>query len=257
MEPTKLQMPLARAVQRGPVFRSTEDDVDRPADVLGTLEIRFAPFNIWYEIRDWWEGEFLERIAPGAFRKTIRERGPDGFRVQFDHGYDPVIGSKLLGPIRSITEAEDSPVAVVDLLDTSYNRDLLPGLRRGLYGSSFRFEVIKERWDDDPGTSPHNPRGLPERTILEVRLYELGPVTWPANPSATAGMRSLTAELMDRMRSRDPEYVTNLEQRVRSRRRSTPAPPAEPLHDATPEPHNALHGATARRRALDRALIGL
>jgi HK97 family phage prohead protease len=260
MEPTKIRdMDLVRAVSRTPELRAAEDDQD---DVLGVLEVRFSVFNSWYEIEDWWEGRFLERTAPGAFAKTIKDNGTN-FRVQFDHGHDPTIGSKILGPIRSLEEAKDSPVGVVDLLDTSYNRDLLPGLRRGLYGSSFRFRVVKEEWNDEPGRSDHNPDGVPERTITEVRLFEFGPVTWPANPDATAGMRSGTGEYLDRLRGAHPDYVTRMADLVRSRR-STPRPgadpvtpePQEPREDAT-EPRPALHGLTARRRKLVRAQIGI
>ena len=52
------------------------------------------------------------------------------------------------------------------------------------------FEVLGEQWDREPKPSDTNPDGLPERSITEVRLHEAGPVTWPANPDATAGVRS-------------------------------------------------------------------
>jgi hypothetical protein len=35
---------------------------------------------------------------------------------------------------------------------------------------------------------------LPERTIKELRLFEFGPVTFPAYQSATAGVRSSEAD---------------------------------------------------------------
>jgi phage head maturation protease len=37
-----------------------------------------------------------------------------------------------------------------------------------------------------PGKSDYNPDGLPEITILEARLIEFGPVTFPAYAGATA-----------------------------------------------------------------------
>ena len=49
---------------------------------------------------------------------------------------------------------------------------------------------LGEQWDREPKPSDTNPDGLPERSITEVRLHEAGPVTWPANPDATAGVRS-------------------------------------------------------------------
>jgi hypothetical protein len=87
----------------------------------------------------------------------------------------------------------------VPLLDTSYNNDLLPGLRAGLYGSSFRFSVIKEQFERNMPKSAYNPDGLPERTLQEVDLMELGPVTFPAYAGATAGVRSETDDYIRRL----------------------------------------------------------
>jgi phage head maturation protease len=109
----------------------------------------------------------------------------------FNHGMDFGIGDKLLGTVSSLSEEKDSPVALVDLYDeASYVRDLIPGLRAGDYGSSFMFEVLRDSWNHEPEPSDYNPEGLPERDIEEVRLLEAGPVTFPANPAATAGLRS-------------------------------------------------------------------
>lgn len=67
----------------------------------------------------------------------------------------------------------------------------MPGLRAGAYGASFRFSVMRERFDPHPPASTYNERGLPERTLEQVRLLELGPVTFPAYAGATVGVRSL------------------------------------------------------------------
>lgn len=169
---------------------------------MPTMDVRFSQFDSWYEIDSWFEGTFLERTVRGAFKQTIRE-DRDSIKVLFDHGFDPQIGNKVLGPIESLSEEDDSPLGVVPLFDTTYNRDLLPGLESGVYGSSFRFRVTGEKWDDEPGESEHNPKGLPERTITKVRVFEFGPVTFPANPSSTAGLRSLTDSYYERLRQRD------------------------------------------------------
>jgi len=201
--------------------RPVEYRADSGADdgSLGVMIVRFAPFDTWYEVDSVWEGRFLERIAPGAFTKTIRENG-SRIKILFNHGNDPQIGDKVLGSVLDIREEPDGPVAEVSLFDTSYNRDLLPGLRAGVYGASFMFRPVKEEWTDAPEPSEHNPEGLPERVIREVRLFECGPVTWPANPAATAGMRatgkmiSLTDEFYAHLRQRDPERVERLAERV-------------------------------------------
>lgn len=247
MKPTKIKdMDLVRAAAWSPGLRAQKADPEpdqaaREEDILGVMDIRFSPFDVWYEIDDWWEGRFLERTTRGAFAKTIKDNGPAGFRVQFDHGYDPFIGSKVLGIPESVTEEADSATGVVPLLDTSYNRDLLPGLRRGAYGSSFRFRVIKDEWNDEPERSDHNPDGIPERTIREIRLMEFGPVTWPANPDATAGMRSLTARFMEKVRDQNPDYVRRFMERVEMVR-STAGTPQGAADLGTSEPRTALPG---------------
>lgn len=216
-----LQGDVARATPT--VVRAvTSDDSAMP-----TMEVRFSAFDTWYEIDSLFEGTFLERVSKGAFVKTIRENR-DRMRVLFDHGYDPQIGNKVLGPIKDLREDADSPVGVVPLFDTSYNRDLVPGLEAGVYGSSMRMRVIKDEWNDDPGPSAHNPKGIPERTIKEIRLVEFGPVTFPANPDATAGVRSLTDMLYEQMRSRDPQTVAEVERTAPNFRT---APPVEPATD--------------------------
>ena len=183
-----------------------------PADegTMPLMDVRFSPFGVWYEIDSWWEGRFLERTVRGAFAKTIQENR-DRIKSLFNHGYDPQIGDKVLGTIEDLREDADTAVGEVRLFDTSYVRDLVPGLEAGVYGSSMRMRVIKDEWNDDPGVSEHNPQGIPERTISEVRLYEFGPVTFPANPDATSGTRSATDDFYERLRSRDPHRVNELE----------------------------------------------
>jgi HK97 family phage prohead protease len=201
---------------------------------MPTMTVDFSVFGTWYEIDSWFEGQFLERTMPGSFKKTIQENG-DNVKVLFDHGMDSQIGNKVLGSIATLSEEVTGPHAEVPLFDTSYNRDLLPGLEAGVYGSSFRFRVIKEEWNDEPGESDWNPKGLPERSIKEVRLMEFGPVTFPANPDSTAGVRALTDEYYGRVRSRQPEAYADLVSRAQSMkhavRATAPAPKAKPSKD--------------------------
>lgn len=196
---------IVRAIKPGVEFRAEE-----PAEgTLGTLEGHFAVFDQWTEIHSIFEGDFLERIAPGSFTKTFQENRSD-MRVLFQHGSDPQIGDKVLGPIDVLEEDEQGARYEVPLLDTSYNRDLEPGLRHDLYGASFRFRVMKEDLDREPKRSPYNPDGLPERTIREVQVMEFGPVTFPAYAGATAGLRSMTDEFLVGRFAADPEQLRQL-----------------------------------------------
>ena len=187
-----------------------------------TLVGYYSRSNVWYEIDSFWEGRFLERVAPGAHAKTIKA-DRDRMRVLFDHGFDPNLGNKPLGPIEVLEERDEGPWYEVPLLDTDYNRDfVLPALQGrtidgrtfgSQLGASFRFYVDADMWDNDPGRSDHNPDGIPERTITRVQVLEFGPVTFPANPAATAGVRSLTDEFADHLK--DPAFVARFTDRLR------------------------------------------
>lgn len=206
-------------VARSALLRA--DDVKDTADddgTLGTMVVRFSPVDTWYEINSMWEGRFLERTKMGAFKKTAREaKRSDGrysTKVMFNHGMDMNIGDKLLGVPTRYEEVDTpeyrGPELEVPLWDTSYNRDLAPGIRDGAYGSSFMFDVVREEWEHEPEASDYNPDGLPERTISEVRTFEAGPVTWPASPTATSGMRCMTDLYVEQVSARSASLHDDL-----------------------------------------------
>lgn len=156
----------------------------RAADITDGRTMTGYPivFDTWTTINSW-EGEFKERIAPGALKKTLRESG-DKVKILFNHGMDPQIGDKPLGRASVMRTDANGLYVEVPLSDTSYNQDLLALMRDGaIDGMSFRFSVVNEEWQTPK-------RGLPERTITELRLYELGPVTFPAYEATTVGLRS-------------------------------------------------------------------
>ncbi|WP_198679474.1 phage major capsid protein [Thermomonospora amylolytica] len=247
--PERLDIPVCRAVP-GALELRAEDDGEGDGDGgMPTMTGHFSVFDTWYEIDSIFEGRFLERTAKGAFKKTFRESG-DRIRVLLEHGYDPTVGDKPLGVPTRLAEDETGPAYEVPLLDTSYNRDLVPALKAGAYGSSFRFRVMKDEWVQEPGTSEHNPEGLPERTIKEVRVIEFGPTVFPANPDATAGLRSTTDRYYDQLRKRHPEQYDEALRSVRAvRTPAAPARPAEPRTPAAPSTGAAPAAAPARAGA--------
>lgn len=177
-----------------------------------TLYGHFATFNDWYEIDSWFEGRFLESIAPGAFRRAFREQR-DRLRVMFNHGTDPSIGFKPLGEPTVLREDKTGPYYEADLFDVPYVNDLLPALRAGQFGASFKFRVVGEEWHSPREPASHNPEMLDERTITDVDLWEFGPVVWGANPAATSGVRSLTDHYMEALLN-DPLFVARFTERA-------------------------------------------
>jgi HK97 family phage prohead protease len=234
---------LIRAVMPGVQYRdSSDDNTDGPV-----LFGHFARYNEWTEIRSLYEGHFMERFAPGAFKKTLAEQR-DRLRVLFQHGNDPDIGDKPIAELRDVGEDEEGAYYEARLFD-GLPALVMSGLRAGQYGASHRFSVLREREEKRPERSEHNPDGLPERTVTEARLFEFGPVTFPAYAGATAGVRSMTDDfLMAAVRSNPDEVREMLKQAVDLATPSTTEQDDAPSdRDAEPDPQVEVHLTDERR----------
>lgn len=166
-----------------------------------TFEGYGAVFNSPTRI-DSWEGVFDEQIAPGAFRKSIRERTP---KFQFDHGRS-TFGSLPCGVIEDITEDDRGLFVKARMSAAPYWEALREAIASGAVdGMSFRFSVIRDEWRDAEGkvVKPDEveealftgSRGVLLRTLKEVKVAEVGPVVWPAYADTTAGLRSKVIDL--------------------------------------------------------------
>jgi HK97 family phage prohead protease len=233
---------LIRAAMPGVQYRdSSDDNADGPV-----LFGHFARYNEWTEIRSAYEGHFMERFAPGAFKKTLTEQR-DRLRVLFQHGNDPDIGDKPIAELRDVGEDDEGAFYEARLFD-GLPALVMSGLRAGQYGASHRFSVLREREDTRPERSEHNPDGLPERTVTEARLFEFGPVTFPAYAGATAGVRSMTDDfLMAAIRSNPDEVRAMLEQAVDLNPTPTEEQDAPSERDAEPDPQVEVHLTDERR----------
>lgn len=232
--PRKLDVDVVRCRDLPAALVRAELDGATSTAPLGTLTGEFSVFGAWYEINSYWEGHFVERILPGAFKRTLNNRTDQSpIRVLLEHGFDPTVGDKPLGVPSLIEERGTGVYAETPLLDTSYNRDLAPALAAGAYGQSFRFGVVRDEWVE-PGADgfddavPAKWRDLPQRSVGEVRASEFGPTVWPASPSTngTTGLRSGTDGFYEQLKRRDPSAY---EQAFRSVR------PALALAAAVPE----------------------
>tara|TARA_R110000868_G_scaffold233628_2_gene487368 strand:- start:10782 stop:11858 length:1077 start_codon:yes stop_codon:yes gene_type:complete len=126
-------------------------------------------------------GGFVEQVAPGAFKKTILEAD---VRALFNHDPNYVLGRNKAGTLRMVEDAKGLAYEV-DLPDTQQARDLAESMRRGdITQSSFGFRVIRDSW----GVTADD---YPLRTLEEVALYDVSPVTYPAYTEASSALRSL------------------------------------------------------------------
>lgn len=146
------------------------------------LEGYAAVFNSPTLIDSAREGRFNEIIAPGAFKKTLSDRTPV---LQFDHGSHPLIGSIPLGVIQHVREDAHGLFVRARLSNNWLIQPVRDAIAEGaIKGMSFRFSVPEGRDKWDQRTDP------PTRTVTEAKLFELGPVVWPAYESTSVGVRS-------------------------------------------------------------------
>ena len=128
---------------------------------------------------------FREVIAPGAFSDTVQE---DDIRVLFNHSPNYVLGRNAA---RTADVSEDKTgLLYVARLNPDDPEAMSVGAkikRRDVTGSSFSFTVEN---DDDETWTRDDPAKLPLRTIKRARVYDVGPVTFPAYEETTVSARS-------------------------------------------------------------------
>jgi HK97 family phage prohead protease len=216
---------------------------DEGSDGL-TIEGYGAVFNSVTRISGW-EGDFEEVIAPGAFRKSLRERTP---RMQFDHGQHPLLGSLPLGRWTVAEEDERGLHLVGRLTDNWLVTPFRDAIRDGgVEGMSFRFAVVRDEWTDIEGTRLKDDevahflhrgsgdRGPIRRTLREVKASEAGPVVWPAYDDTAVGVRSRNGLVtIDLGRLREPAQQRQIANLVALADHATRD--AEPGNDEPVEP---------------------
>ena len=119
---------------------------------------------------------FREKIAPGAFNRSLRAR--NDIKLLWNHDSGQILGSTRAGTLR-LEETSKGLLATADLPDTQLGRDAAYLIKRGDIDSmSFGFSV-------PAGGDEWNSEGT-ERTLKSVRLHEVSIVAFPAY-SETAG----------------------------------------------------------------------
>lgn len=160
-----------------PIEVRVEEDAEGRAHIRGYG----AVFNQWSEDL----GFFTEIIEPGAFSKTLQEAD---VRSLWNHDVNYVLGRNRAETLRLFEDERGLGYDVVPP-DTQWARDLLVSIRRGdVNQSSFGFETIRDVWGQEED-------GRVTRRLIEVRLFDVGPVTFPAYPQTSAEARAKAREL--------------------------------------------------------------
>lgn len=171
-----------------------------------------------------------DKVMPGAFNKTIAERGDKVFHL-WSHQFDqPAIGVvKALREIprdqlpesvlRDYPEASGGAEAVTEILDTPRGNEILTGIKAGApYGASFGYDALKYAFIEE--------NGMNVRLLQEVRLHEVSTVLWGANPAAGLGKQILPIdELLKQL------YIVADELKAGNRHSETDYKLIDTLHD--------------------------
>jgi uncharacterized protein len=182
----------------GVIARLEAENKDRARGMaVQKLETRYNWNPVEFEVRETADGmtfegyaalfnqpseplPFIERIAPGAFLRSLKTRNE--IKLLWNHDTSEVLGSKRAGTLRMVEDDRGLRVTA-DLPNTSTGRDAAELLRRGDVDSmSFGFSVPKggDEWSADGS----------ERTLREIKLHEVSIVAFPAYTS-TAGTTSV------------------------------------------------------------------
>lgn len=175
-----------------------------------------AVFDRWSEDL----GFFREVIRSGAFRKTLSD-GAD-VRALFNHDPNFVLGRTKSGTLR-LEEDERGLRIEGDLPDTQTVRDLVisPIERGDIDQMSFGFRAVKDEWNAD----------YTERELLEVQLFDVSAVTFPAYPQTEVGVR-VVGEQWDAAEVRSAAMAT---------RRQVEPNEEEREHESDDEPRQEPH----------------
>jgi uncharacterized protein len=122
-------------------------------------------------------GGFRERIAPGAFKRSLADSGNDVMAF-WNHNPDMPLARRSAG---TLTLLEDQTGVQVEIKpdDTTHGMDAWKSVRSGnVKGMSFAFRAVKDAWA--------RVNGEWVRTLLDADLVEVSPTPAPAYPETTA-----------------------------------------------------------------------
>jgi Escherichia/Staphylococcus phage prohead protease len=202
-------------------------------------------------------GGFREVIRRGAFSKTIKEAD---VRALFNHDPNFVLGRTKSGTLSLEENAKGLKIAI-DPPKTQIVRDLViePIKRGDIDQMSFGFQAINDKW----GTENEGQ----VRELLEVKLFDISPVTFPAYPQTSVQARALRDEGIDvdllmqvMIRARDGmsldewdiEYLKRVSTVINGYIPASPVP-ADHDEEDNDEPPPARHSNDVLRMKLDGA----
>lgn len=127
---------------------------------------------------------FRELIRPGAFRQSIDE---NDVRALWNHNSDFVLGRNQAGTLL-LDEDEQGLRVVIMPPETQWANDLIVSMQRGdVDQMSFGFVAREDVWKMEAGEKV--------RELVEVDLFDVSIVTYPAYPQTSAEVRNVASAL--------------------------------------------------------------
>ncbi len=184
---SRTDRPLERRYTRQAQRVAVETRADGKRTITGYAAVFYDANDPGTEYRLW--DDVVERILPGAFDRAVRE---DDVRGLFNHDDSLMLGRTTSGTMRLSVDKRGLRFEI-DPPDTTAAKDLLQLLDRGdVTGSSFAFTPEDTSYRETDGVY------IIERRA--VKLYDVGPVSFPAYTSTEAAARSVTTEDAERLR---------------------------------------------------------
>jgi HK97 family phage prohead protease len=142
--------------------------------IFGTATV----FNSAYDM-GWYEEEMDTEALKNADMNDVV--------ALFNHDENMVLARTSSGTLK-LNVTGNAMEYEFEAPNTTLGNDLLEMVRRGdVYQSSFAFTVDKEKWEERTGNKP-------KRIITSIKkVYDVSPVTYPANPDTMVAKRSYEA----------------------------------------------------------------
>lgn len=145
-------------------------------------------------------------IDPGAYNKTIKERGPNGANLIWHLTDHDASLKNAVGKFKELSVQGDTLVGVTDIMPTSWGNDVMEMYKAGVINQhSIGFRTIKSEPVNADKSDGY-------RLIKEVLLYEGSAVLWAANdqtPTLSVG-KALTIDEIKNDFFTTLEEMTNL-----------------------------------------------
>lgn len=162
------------------VFTISELRAADTGKITGHAAVFNSPTRIY---RDMWE-----RIAPTAFTRALQEK--QDVRALFNHDPNFVLGRSKTG---SLKLSEDSRGLAIEIYppDTQWAKDLMTSIKRGdIDQMSFAFRTKKDSFEE----TIIEGEKVVLRTLMDVDLMDVSPVTFPAYEDTDLQARSNVPE---------------------------------------------------------------